>query len=97
MPGFTQRAGDYVRKPILGREGANVEVVVGGRTLISTEGEYGEPYVYQQYHPLPNFEQNYPVIGSWMVNGYACGIGIREDNSPVTTNASRFVPHVMTG
>jgi glutathionylspermidine synthase len=29
-----------------------------------------------------------------MVNGYACGVGIREDDSPVTRNTSRFVPHV---
>jgi glutathionylspermidine synthase len=32
-----------------------------------------------------------------MVNGYACGVGIREDVSPVTQNTSRFVPHVMIG
>ena len=38
--------------------------------------------------PLPNFEGNYPVIGSWMVNGWACGIGIREDVSPVTQAAT---------
>jgi glutathionylspermidine synthase len=36
-----------------------------------------------------------PVIGSWMVNGYACGIGIREDSGPITGNMSRFVPHVI--
>ena len=95
--GFNPPGGDYVRKPILGREGANVEVMVGGRKIVSTEGEYGEPYVYQRYFPLPNFEGNYPVIGSWMVNGYACGIGIREDVSPVTQNTSRFVPHVFVG
>ncbi|HLW65570.1 MAG TPA: glutathionylspermidine synthase family protein, partial [Gemmataceae bacterium] len=38
---------------------------------------------------------NYPVIGSWMINGYACGIGIREDKGSITQNTSRFVPHVM--
>jgi glutathionylspermidine synthase len=90
-------AGDYVRKPLLGREGANVEVVVGGQTVLSTEGIYDGPWVYQQYHRLPNFEGNYPVIGSWMVNGYACGMGIREDASPITHNTSRFVPHVFGG
>lgn len=92
---FEPMADDYVRKPILGREGANVEVVSGGRTIASTEGGYGQPFVYQQYHPLPNFDGNYPIIGSWMVNGYACGVGIREDASPVTQNTSRFVPHAM--
>jgi len=29
------------------------------------------------------------------VNGYACGIGIRESDSPITTNLSRFVPHLF--
>ena len=32
-----------------------------------------------------------------MVNGYACGIGIREDATPVTRNTSRFVPHLFGG
>jgi glutathionylspermidine synthase len=95
--GFEPPGRDYVRKPILGREGANVEVMVNGRQIVNTEGNYGAPYVYQRYYPLPNFEGNYPVIGSWMVNGWACGIGIREDLSPVTQNTSRFVPHVMVG
>jgi glutathionylspermidine synthase len=29
------------------------------------------------------------------VNGHACGIGIREDQSPITGNLSRFVPHLF--
>jgi len=85
----------YVRKPILGREGANVTVTVNGRTTLETEGIYGGPYVYQRLYPLPRFDGQYPVIGSWMVNGYACGMGIREDATPVTGNTSRFVPHVF--
>ena len=87
--------GDYVRKPMLGREGAGVQRVVYGKVETETEGAYGAPYVYQKLQPLPRFDGNYPVIGSWMVNGYACGIGVREDVSPVTQNSSRFVPHVI--
>jgi len=86
----------YVRKPMLSREGANVSIVIDGKPTVETEGIYEGPFVYQQYHELPNYEGNYPVIGSWMVNGNACGIGIREDQSPVTGNFSRFVPHVFT-
>ena len=96
LPASMQPAGEnYVRKPALGREGANVQTVVGGRVTPPTPGVYGEPYVYQALYPLPRCDGNYPVIGSWMVNGYACGIGVREDTSPVTTNASRFVPHIF--
>jgi glutathionylspermidine synthase len=72
-----------------------VTVVENGSTVLETKGGYGGPFVFQKYHPLPAFEGNYPVVGSWMVNGYACGIGIREDSSPVTQNTSRFVPHVF--
>ena len=86
---------DFVRKPILAREGANLTIISGGKTILQTEGIYGEPYVYQRYCPLPDFDGNHPLIGSWMVNGYACGIGIREDATPVTGNLSRFVPHVF--
>ena len=87
--------GNYVAKPALGREGGNIRLVVDGQTKVETPGPYGEPFVYQQLHPLQSFAGNYPVIGSWMVNGYACGMGIREDSSPITQNTSRFIPHIF--
>jgi glutathionylspermidine synthase len=86
----------FVRKPVLSREGANILIQTGGQTVIETPGKYEGPYVYQQYQPLPVFAGNRPVIGSWMVNGYASGIGIREDQSLVTGNLSRFVPHLFS-
>jgi len=94
--GFEPLGTSYVRKPIQGREGANITVVVDGRTQVETDGPYGEqPCVYQEWKPLRSFDGNYPVVGSWMVNGYACGVGIREDRGPVTQNTSRFVPHIF--
>jgi glutathionylspermidine synthase len=92
---FEPLPGPHVRKPILSREGANVAMVIGGRPVIETPGPYGGPYVYQQLQPLPDFQGNLPVVGSWMVNGYACGVGVREDTSPITGNTSRFVPHLF--
>jgi glutathionylspermidine synthase len=48
--------------------------------------------------PLKSFDGKYPVIGSWVIGheegDSAAGIGIRESDSPITTNLSRFVPHV---
>ena len=83
-------------KPIFSREGANIRFVVNGRTADRTDGPYAGPLICQQLSRLPRFEgQYYPVIGSWMVNGWACGIGIREDTTPITGNTSRFVPHVV--
>jgi len=86
--------GNYVRKPKLSREGANVSVVSGGRSVAETGGEYGEEgFVYQALAPLPDFNGNHAVCGVWIVNHEACGLGIREDSTLVTGNLSRFVPH----
>lgn len=89
-------ATDYVKKPIYSREGANVSINAGGRTL-EAPGTYGEEgFIWQAYHELPVFDGNYTVIGSWIVGDEAAGIGIREDATPITKNSSRFVPHYFT-
>jgi glutathionylspermidine synthase len=86
----------YIKKPVLSREGANVTLVENGKITLETGGEYGEEgFVYQQLHKLPEFNGNFPVIGSWIIGGKAAGIGIREGNSPITDNFSRFVPHCI--
>jgi glutathionylspermidine synthase len=83
----------FVRKPLYSREGANVEIH-GPRGVYRRPGSYGaEGHVYQAYAPLPAFDGNYAVIGSWIVGNEPGGMGIREDVNPVTTNLSRFVPH----
>ena len=83
----------YVKKPLYSREGANVEIH-GPRGVFAQPGTYGEEgYVYQAYAPLPEFDGNYPVIGSWIVGDLPCGMGIREDKTPITRNTSRFIPH----
>ncbi len=92
---FEPLPGDYVRKPQLAREGANITIVAGGKTVLETEGTYGGPWVYQQLIRPRDFGNRFAVIGSWMVNGYACGMGIREDDSWITHDTSRFVPHVF--
>jgi glutathionylspermidine synthase len=86
--------GAAVRKPIFGREGANVQVIEGGRVVTDTGGVYGaEGFVYQAHAPLPVFDGNYPVIGSWVVASQPAGVGIREDSTAITRDTSRFVPH----
>ena len=86
-------ASDFVKKPIFSREGANVSIRAGGET-IEAPGEYGEEgFVWQAYHPLARFGPHHTVIGSWIVGEEPAGIGIREDDSPITKNSSRFVPH----
>lgn len=87
---------DYVMKPLLSREGANVSIVTNGVVDLKTEGEYGEEgYVIQQACILPKFKDDYVLLGSWVVAGEAAGMGIREDKSLVTGNGSRFIPHFI--
>lgn len=89
-------ASDYVRKPLLSREGANVTIRSRG-VVREQPGAYGaEGFVYQGVAPLPEFGGRYPVIGSWIVGDEPAGMGIREDDSPITQNTSRFVPHYFT-
>lgn len=88
----------WCEKPILSREGANVKLVKNGKTIVSTDGEYGEEgFIYQALAELPEFHQNYALIGSWIIGQEPAGIGIRESKSLITDNLSRFVPHLITG
>jgi glutathionylspermidine synthase len=86
----------WVRKPLLGREGANVIVKLNGITVEETVGRYSTGgFVYQQYFDLAPDEAHRMVIGSWLVDGEPCGMGIREPDGYVTNNNSRFVPHLF--
>lgn len=89
--------GQYAKKPVFSREGANIELYQGNEApSLYTNGPYSqEKSIYQALCPLPCFDGNYPVIGSWVIGGKAAGIGIREDESLITKNTSRFVPHCI--
>jgi glutathionylspermidine synthase len=85
-----------VRKPIFGREGANIAIIdQDNRIAFQTPGAYPGPFVFQALAPAARFGEQRAIIGSWMINGYAAGIGIREQNSPVVGRRSRFVPHLF--
>lgn len=87
---------NYAKKPILSREGANIELVKDGSSIAKTTGEYGEEgYIYQDLFELPNFNGNYPLIGSWVIGQQPAGIGIRESSRLITDNQSRFLPHLI--
>jgi len=73
----------------------NRRIIIDGKAVIETPGPYTGPCIYQQLQPLPDYQGNLPIIGSWLVNGFSAGIGIREDTSPITGNTSRFVPHLF--
>ncbi len=86
----------FVRKPLFSREGANVDVVTAAGEQFGTPGPYGNgPAIVQAYHPLPGFDGNYPLVGSWIVADRASGVGMREDATLITQDTSRFVPHAI--
>ncbi|ELO61669.1 hypothetical protein SEEE4220_22568, partial [Salmonella enterica subsp. enterica serovar Enteritidis str. 543463 42-20] len=37
--------------------------------------------IYQAFQPLPRFGDSYTLIGSWIIDDEASGMGIREDNT----------------
>ncbi|HEV9036937.1 MAG TPA: glutathionylspermidine synthase family protein [Puia sp.] len=87
---------NYVKKPILSREGANIAIMVGKDLVGRTDGDYGEEgYICQEFFPLPAFGDNYPLIGSWVIGQQPAGIGIREAGTLITDNLSRFLPHLI--
>ncbi|MFC7333491.1 glutathionylspermidine synthase family protein [Rhodocista pekingensis] len=109
LPAYRERtrfpAGStVVAKPLFGREGANVSIArLGpdgrpeGAPLVSMAGPYGEEgWIYQEFTKLPEAGPGrHAVLGVWLVDGAAKGMGIREDDGLVTRDSARFVPHLF--
>ncbi|MEU7385430.1 glutathionylspermidine synthase family protein [Streptomyces tanashiensis] len=82
----------WVAKPLLGREGAGVTLHEAGTEPFVRDGE---ACCYQGLAPLPDFDGNRVVLGAWVVEGEAAGLGIRESAGLVTDEYARFLPHVI--
>ncbi|MCP3818894.1 glutathionylspermidine synthase family protein [Streptomyces sp. A3M-1-3] len=85
------RSRGYVAKPLLGREGAGVTVHEPGAEPVLRD----EPCCYQELAPLPDFDGNRVVLGAWVVEDEAAGLGIRESSGLITDEYARFLPHVI--
>ena len=66
-----------------------------GRRLRSGGPDTQGPWIEQRFHPLPDFDGQRPLLGSWVVADRACGLGVREDATLITQDTSRFVPHAI--
>jgi glutathionylspermidine synthase len=66
---------------------------------IQTDGPYGDgPFIRQAIAPEAIFrnqygDSRYPILGLWMIDQDASGLGIRESAGPITDNLSSFIPH----
>ena len=87
----------HVRKPILSREGASVSIYQEGTLIEASQNtDYAQhPRIIQAYTPLPQFDGFRPVIGAWVVGDTCAGLGVREDQSRITQDLSRFKPHFI--
>ena len=97
---------NYVRKPLVGREGAGVAVFRNwaesdyaadrgaGANALDAKAADGH-FVYQQLARMAEADGKTAVFGSWLIDGEPAGMGIRESDGLVTNNFSRFVPHLF--
>lgn len=99
LPAFFEKPAQldkYVQKPILSREGANISLYYNNQMILDTPGEYGdEGFIYQALADLHRSEKGFTIIGSWIIGQEPCGISVRESDMPITTDKSRFVPHII--
>ncbi|HEY0333370.1 MAG TPA: glutathionylspermidine synthase family protein, partial [Stenotrophomonas sp.] len=86
----------WVRKPLFSREGANIALMAADGTRAHSDGPYQDgPAILQAHHPLPVFQGRHALVGSWVVADQAAGLGMRDDDGPITRDTSRFVPHAI--
>jgi glutathionylspermidine synthase len=84
---------NYVRKPLMSREGANITLVRDNAAIVSTPGPYNGKQICQALAPPAVFDNRHTVLGLWMIDQDCCGMGVRESFGPITDNFSSFVPH----
>jgi len=87
----------WVKKPLLGREGDNIEIHAPDAQTATDGGYDAGRFVYQQYFELPEYAGQRPIVGSWVIDQEPAGVGIRESEGLVTRNESPFVPHILEG
>ncbi|CAX27312.1 MAG: glutathionylspermidine synthase family protein [Methylorubrum extorquens] len=86
----------YVRKPLLSREGANVEIFSDGARVAGADGPYGaDGFIRQGVAELPCFDGRRPLVGAWIVGDAPAGLCIRESDGPITGDGALFVPHLI--
>uniref|UniRef100_A0A7S4NMH4 Glutathionylspermidine synthase pre-ATP-grasp-like domain-containing protein n=1 Tax=Paramoeba aestuarina TaxID=180227 RepID=A0A7S4NMH4_9EUKA len=88
-----------IAKPIHGREGENMKILEKGETIFARDGHYQDnKVIYQKaLQPVTFHNGRFVVVGGWTVGDECAGISVREDQIPITTNYSFFLPHYVRG
>ena len=84
-----------VKKPLFGREGANISIIEpDGSTSFETAGDYGsEKFIYQEFSEF-NSHQNELYQAGVFFAYEGCGLGFRKGGL-VLDNCAKFVGHII--
>ena len=84
-----------VRKPVFGREGANVAIIeASGETSLETQGAYGnEKMIYQEFVEFNEHKDECYQAGVFFAYE-GCGLGFRKGGL-VLDNYAKFVGHII--
>lgn len=95
-PRKAELGSSFAKKPLYSREGANILLVRDAEVVDRDAGPYGaEGYVRQGLARLARADGQHAVLGSWIVGDEPAGLCVRESEGPITTNRSRFLPHII--
>ncbi len=87
----------YVKKPIFGREGGNIEIVdKNGEVLEENGGDYENfPYIYQEFTDLNKDDENNFYQAGVFFAYEGCGLGFRSSKNLILDDMSKFVAHMI--
>ena len=87
----------FVKKPIFGREGGNVEIFdESGEVLEKSAGDYENfPVIYQEFTKLNQDEQNNFYQAGVFFAYEGCGLGFRSSKNLILDDMSKFVAHMI--
>ncbi|MBF0103918.1 MAG: glutathionylspermidine synthase family protein [Deltaproteobacteria bacterium] len=74
----------YIIKPIVGRCGANIQVIHNNHLVLKTNGQFENQHnIYQQYFPLPVINGNNVQISTFTVSGSFAGAVARMNPTQI--------------
>ncbi|TWP29420.1 hypothetical protein ETU09_02955 [Apibacter muscae] len=88
------RLQEYVKKPIYGRIGENIEVKTD--SVEKTDGDYeNQPCVYQKYYPLPKDEEGYSYQFGMFYSDQPLAFNVRHQDSKIINDECEFISHFL--
>ncbi len=87
----------FVKKPIFGREGDNVQIIdENGKVIDEHDGEYAnQKFIYQEFAQLNKDDKGNYYQPSVFFAFEGCGLGFRRENGLIMDNLSKFVGHII--